>query len=169
MAFAVIRVRSPRKKQKKMEDTLKMLRLNRVNHCTVVPENPIYKGMLNKVKDIVTWGELDEDILLNLLEYRSDLGAEGIEKKIKDQTSYQNLEGFADAVSSDEITIDEVDGLDNIFRMHPPKGGYKGVKRPFNQGGSLGYRGKDINVLLRKMLGPEYSEEEETEEETEEG
>lgn len=159
MAFAVLRVRSSRKKQKKMEDTLKMLRLNRINHCTVIPETAAYEGMLNKVKDMITWGEVDGDTLVHLLEHRSDLGPETIEKKIKDQTSYKNIDEFAEAVSSDDVNIDEVNGLENIFRMHPPEGGYEGIKKPYRTGGTLGYRGQDINSLLEKMLGPEASEE----------
>ncbi len=158
MTFAVLRVRSPRKKQKKTEDTLKMLRLNKINHCTVVPETPAYQGMLNKVKDLITWGEVDGDTIVQLLEHSSDLDVETMEKEINDQTSYEDIEEFAEAVSNGEITIDGLNGLDNIFRMHPPEGGYEGVKKPYKTGGTLGYRGRNINDLLKKMLGPDVSQ-----------
>ncbi len=156
MAFAVIRLRSSRKKKNKIDDTLDMLRLNRINHCTIVPENTTYKGMLNKVKDLITWGELEEDVLLEMLKNRSDVSVEEMEKEIKDQTEYENIEEFAEAVSKDQVTIDEVDGLQNIFRMHPPQGGYKSIKRPYRNSGSLGYRGDAINELLMRMIGPDY-------------
>ncbi|MFP3871930.1 MAG: 50S ribosomal protein L30 [Candidatus Natronoplasma sp.] len=165
MAFAVLRIRSPRKKQKKMEDTLKMLRLNRVNHCTVVPDVETYKGMLNRVKDFITWGEVNEETLSELLKHRSDIELEEMEKKIKDQTSCGSVEEFVEAVLKDEITIDEVDGLRNLFRLHPPEGGYKGIKKAYKNGGALGYRGQDINDLLMIMLGPEYEYDDEAVEE----
>ena len=40
------------------------------------------------------------------------------------------------------------------FRLHPPKKGWerKGIKKPFKRGGALGYRGAEINDLIRRML-----------------
>lgn len=160
MAFAVVRVRSPRDKQKRIEDTLKMLRLNSVNHCTVVPEDPKYEGMLTKAKNLITWGEIDEETLIKLLKYRTDLDEEEMISKIQDDTGIEGIEEFAGAVVSDEVTLDEIDGLKNLFRMHPPQKGYGDVKKAYKTGGSLGYRSDQINPLLNEMLGPEYREEE---------
>jgi len=158
MAFAVVRVRSPRDKQKRIEDTLNMLRLNKVNHCTVIPENPKYEGMLTKAKDMITWGEIDKDTLIKLLKYRPDLDEDQMINKIEDHTDFEDLEAFAEAVVSDKITLDEIDGLKNLFRMHPPIKGYDNVKKPYKTGGCLGYRSDEINSLLRNMLGPEYGD-----------
>ncbi|MFP4051524.1 MAG: 50S ribosomal protein L30 [Thermoplasmata archaeon] len=157
--FAVLRIRSPRSKSYRIEDTLDKLRINKVNHCTIVPEDDAHKGMLMKIKDIITWGEVDKETLSKLIEYRSTLN-EDVEKRIKDQTSYEDIEDFAEGVLSGEIEIDEIEGLKNLFRLHPPKGGYKSVKKPYKTGGSLGYRSQDINELLQRMLGPEYVQEE---------
>ncbi len=159
MAYAVVRIRSSRKKNRKIRDTLDMLRLNKVNHCTIVPENPQYEGMLNKVKDIVTWGEIDIDTLVDILENRVDIENDELIEMIKDQTSYERIDEFAIAVTSDKISLDEIDGLENFFRMHPPLGGYRGVKKPYNTGGSLGYRGEDINSLLQNMLAHKIDQE----------
>ncbi|MFW6195783.1 MAG: 50S ribosomal protein L30 [Thermoplasmatota archaeon] len=157
--FAVLRIRSPRSKSYRIEDTLDKLRINKVNHCTIVSEDNEHKGMLMKIKDIITWGEVDKETLSKLIEHRSTLD-EDVEKRIKDQTSYEDIEDFAEGVISGEIKIDEIEGLKNLFRLHPPKGGYKSVKKPYKTGGSLGYRSQDINELLQKMLGPEYVQEE---------
>ncbi len=45
-------------------------------------------------------------------------------------------------------------GLKPFFRLHPPKGGLKGIKASYgNGGGDLGYRGgSGINELLRRMI-----------------
>ena len=157
--YAVLRIRSPRSKSVKMEDTLEKLRLNKVNHCTVVPEDAPHKGMLNRIKDIITWGEIDEETLSKLIEYRSTLDGD-VEETIKDQTSYDDIEEFTNALLSGDVDFDEIEGLKNLFRLHPPRGGYKSVKKPYKTGGSLGYRSQDINALLQRMLGPEYVQEE---------
>ncbi|MBS3781722.1 MAG: 50S ribosomal protein L30 [Candidatus Thermoplasmatota archaeon] len=160
MAYAVVRLKSSRDKKPKMKDTLKMLRLNSVNHCTVIPKRPAYKGMLNKVKDMVTWGEIDIDTMVDLLKNKSEMEESELEKKISEKTSYDDLEQLADAVTSDEITVDEIDGLDRVFRLDPPFGGYRSTKKPYNMGGALGYRGSEINPLIQNMLGPENTHEE---------
>jgi len=39
-----------------------------------------------------------------------------------------------------------------VFRLHPPRGGYrKGTKTPVGEGGDIGLH-KDISPLLRRML-----------------
>lgn len=45
-------------------------------------------------------------------------------------------------------------GNDKVVFMHPPIGGFerKGIKVPYNLGGALGYRGKEINELVKRML-----------------
>jgi len=42
----------------------------------------------------------------------------------------------------------------NFFRMHPPRGGFerKGIKVPFKLGGAYGNRGKEINLLIKRMI-----------------
>ena len=37
-----------------------------------------------------------------------------------------------------------------VFRLHPPRKGYKGIRHSVNEGGSLGYRGEDINNLAKE-------------------
>lgn len=155
MAYAVVRLKSSRDKKPKMKDTLEMLRLNSVNHCTVIPERPTYEGMLNKVKDLITWGEIDMETMVGLLKNTSNIDEKELEKKIDEETAYDGIDQLAEAVASDDITLDEIDGLDRVFRLHPPVSGYRSTKKPYNTGGALGYRGSKINPLLQKMLGPE--------------
>ena len=69
--YAVILLRSLIGKNYKIRDTLKMLNLTRKNHCVLIPENnPVYNGMLNKVRDVVTWGEINDETLRKLIEKR---------------------------------------------------------------------------------------------------
>lgn len=41
-----------------------------------------------------------------------------------------------------------------FYSLHPPRGGFerKGIKKPFNLKGALGYRRDNINVLIKKMI-----------------
>ncbi len=60
MTLAVVRVRGTLRVKPDIKETLMLLSLNRVNHCVVIPETPEFKGMLQKVKDYVTWGEVEQ-------------------------------------------------------------------------------------------------------------
>ncbi len=39
-----------------------------------------------------------------------------------------------------------------IFNLPNPKKGFKGIKKGFNEGGDLGYRGDKINDLLERII-----------------
>jgi len=53
--YAIVKLRGEVKTRQDIRDTLRMLRLDRVNHCVVVPETPTYHGMIHKAKDYVAW------------------------------------------------------------------------------------------------------------------
>lgn len=154
MAYAVVRLKSSRDKNQKMKDTLDMLRLNSVNHCTIIPERPTYEGMLEKVKDLITWGEIDIETMVALLERSSEMENDDLEEKISEETSYEQIDQFAIAVTSDKVLLSDMKGLNRVFRLNPPEGGYRSTKKAYNMGGALGYRGSEINSLIEKMLKP---------------
>ena len=113
--YAVLRVRGVADKKGQINETLEMLKLTKPNHCVLVPKNPVYEGMIKKVKDFITWGEVSDEVKKSL------------EAKNKDG---------------------------KVYRLHPPIHGYErgGVRKGFNQGGALGYRGNKINDLIKRML-----------------
>ena len=71
--YAVIRIRGSVKTPGEVRKTLKMLRLTRVNHCTIVPKDKTHEGMLNKARHYITWGEIDENTLEKLVSRRGRL------------------------------------------------------------------------------------------------
>ncbi len=154
MAYAVVRIRGSVNLKTPIKDTLRMLGLTRTNHCVVIPETESYKGMLQKVKDYVTWGEIDEAVMARLLYLRGKVvGGEPIsEAFVREKTDYDSIEELAKAIATDAVSINRIEGLKPVFRLHPPIGGYRTIKRAYKVGGSLGYRGKDINSLLEKMI-----------------
>lgn len=117
--FAVIRIRGNAKVPGKIEQTLQIMGLKKLYNCTVIPEEKTYKGMLQKAKGYITWGEVNKKTLKKLLE-KEELNEA---KEIK------------------------------TIRLHPPKGGFKGSKkRNYHKKGEQGYRGKEINKLIQKMM-----------------
>ena len=154
MAFAVIRVRGHRKINKDIEDTMCMLRLNRVNHCVIIPENEVMKGMLQKAKDFITWGEVSPETLTKMIKARGRLAGD---KTIDDayvggNSPYPSVDAFAQSVVKDETKYSDLKDVKPLFRLHPPLQGYEAVKKDLKTHGSLGYRGDKINALLDKML-----------------
>ena len=73
MAYAVIRVRGQPDVNYDIEHTMELLGLTRVNHCVVIPENDAMKGMLQKAKDYITWGEINEETLVDMIKVRGRL------------------------------------------------------------------------------------------------
>ena len=138
---AAVRVRGNPKVKKEIRDTLKMLRLNRVNHCVLVPKTPDFEGMLRKSMNYVTYGEIDRDTLEALILKR---GRKPGNKRLEKQEA-KELAGKAMKV--------ELKGshMVPVFRLSPPSGGHSEIRRLYPKG-SLGYRGGDINKLLKRMM-----------------
>jgi large subunit ribosomal protein L30 len=154
MVFAVIRVRGTVNVEPNIKRTLQLLRLTKANHCTLLEENSKYKGMLQVAKDYVTWGEIDKNVLSKLITTRGKLEGDKdlTDKFLESATSYGNIEKLSQAIIDNKFKYKEVPGVKPIFRLNPPKNGYKGIKRSFNRGGTLGYRGKEINKLIDRMI-----------------
>ena len=156
MTFLVIRVRSDRGVTKKIRDTMAMLNLTRVNHAVLIPETASYAGMLHKVKDFVTWGEVDAGTISTLLAERGRMiGDKPVtDTAVKSGSEYSTVGDLAKAIASDEATLRSVEGLKPVLRLHPPRGakGWGGIKRAYSVGGALGFRGKDIESLASRMV-----------------
>jgi len=121
-------------------DTLAMLNLSRKNHCAVVDDTPLVRGMLQKVKDYVTWGDLTEETFQTLVEKRGKAyQARLSDRKEKYQYNYMTIKGTH---------------YKNYFALNPPRKGFgrKGIKVAFRAGGALGDRKEKINDLILRMI-----------------
>jgi len=152
MSWAVVKVRGSINVKPKIKETMKLMRLNRVNHCVIVPENETYDGMLKIIKDYVTWGEVDVGTTELMLENSGKTSGNAIftKKELKD-SSFKTMKALAKNLSEGKVVMRDVPKLKPLFRLHPPRKGYEGVKRSFKEGGALGYRGEKINQLIRRM------------------
>jgi large subunit ribosomal protein L30 len=152
VTYAVIKMRSIAKMKPDIRRTLELLNLDRTNHCVLIEDNAHYNGMLRKVKDYVAWGNVDGETLSVLLEKRGML--EGRKRLtnayVKDHTAFDDISSLAKAVAEGKATLRDVPELKPVLRLHPPRKGHKGIKKPFPEG-VLGFHGTDINELLLKM------------------
>ena len=152
-SILVIRIRGTLNVSKREEDTLRMLRVDRNNYATLIDNRADYKGMLQKAKDWITWGEPTLETVKEMLVKRGK--APGDEKLTEEYVKELGYEGFDDLAAklvNCELSINKIEGIKPFFRLHPPKKGFKkSVKRPYLSKGELGYRGEAINELALRM------------------
>jgi large subunit ribosomal protein L30 len=132
-----------------------MMRLYRKNTCIIIKGTEAQIGMLQKVKDYVTWGEIDEETFKMLLEKRGRIAGKIklTETYVKEKTK-MDYNIFAKEYFTFKKELRDIPGMKLFFRLCPPVHGFerKGIKKPFSLGGVLGYRKEKINDLLRKMM-----------------
>ncbi|MBN1861936.1 MAG: 50S ribosomal protein L30 [Candidatus Thermoplasmatota archaeon] len=152
--YAVIRVRGTVNVKPNIRKTMELLRLTRANHCVLLEENDVYKGMLQIIKDYTTWGEINKETLSKLLSTRGKLSGDKplTEDYLKKATPYKSYEKLSDALLDNKVHYKEIPEIKPFFRLSPPKKGHRTVKRSFVNKGSLGYRKEAINSLIERML-----------------
>jgi len=132
MKLAVVRVRGNIGISEEIRRTLSLLNIPQNNNCTLLKDTPQNRGMLQKVKDYVTWGPVKAEALEAILPRVSIPENKKITSKDLLSKSFKEL------------------GLSPTIRLHPPRKGYKSVKRRHPHG-DLGNRGEAINDLLVRM------------------
>jgi large subunit ribosomal protein L30 len=152
-ATFIIRLRGTQNLNPKTKDTLKFMRLNRVNHAVVLPESETTKGMLQVAKDYLTWGEVDAKTLAAVIKSRGRLVGDApiTDAHVAQHTSFKTIEALAEAIVAGKASYKDLPEVKPIFRLHPAKKGLEGIKRSVQAGGALGYRGPAINELLGRM------------------
>lgn len=70
--LALILIRGRIGFKQEVKDTLDMLRLKKKHACVIIEEKENTKGMLQKVKDAITWGEIDEETIKLLQTKKGD-------------------------------------------------------------------------------------------------
>jgi large subunit ribosomal protein L30 len=128
---AAVRIRGHVGVRVDIEETLKRLNLKRPNNCVLLRPSAGYLGMLKKAANYIAYGEIDGDTLSKLVR--------------------RHAPGSADTISNGTIKDADLKKLMPL-RLHPPRHGFRSVRRGFSQKGSLGYMGKEINALVSRMV-----------------
>jgi len=154
MKIAVVRVRGSVNVPREVRRILDQLGLHRPNNVTIVEDNETYRGMLQRVRHLVTYGTPSQGILEFLLRKRGEVRGYGklTDQYVADHTGFSSIAALAEALWKDEATLSDVPMLKKTFRCSPPSKGYENVKISFQAGGSLGDRGEEIDKLLKKMI-----------------
>ncbi|MGP8016694.1 MAG: 50S ribosomal protein L30 [Thermoplasmata archaeon] len=152
MAWMIVRVRGSIHARHDVVETLRYLHLTRPNHATVVPEIPSVRGMLTTIQGYVTWGEAEPETVSLLLQERGETatGERLTAETVHDIAPGKDLPALTRSIAEKGLT--DVRGLKPLFRLRAPKGGWRSTKKPFTLGGALGYRGRAINELVRRMM-----------------
>jgi len=152
--FAVVKVRGTISAKREARETLDMLRLDRTNNAVLVDNRPSYVGMLYRVQNHVTWGEVSKETVALLLKKRGKLAGG---KKLTDEAvaklGYKSIDALADAIASCKAEFQKLPNVQPVFKLRPPSKGFKGkTKKSFSTGGEAGYRGEEINKLIKRMV-----------------
>lgn len=154
--LAIVRIRGRVHVRSGIEDTLKLLNLNKVNHCVLVGNSAQYMGMIKKVKDYVTWGEANIKVVEVLIKERGRIGGNLplTDDYLKKHSKYEKIKSFVDDYIQFKAELKDVTGMKPVFRLKPPTKGHErgGIKKHYSVGGALGNRGEKINDLIERML-----------------
>ncbi len=152
--LAVVRVRGVSDVYHEVKETMELLHLNRNCHATLVDDRPAYTGMLRKAQHFLTWGEVSKENVALLLRERGRLvGDKELTDEYAKEVGYKSLDELAEAIHKTKVEFSKLPKVKPVFRLHPPSKGYKGkVKRSYTAGGVAGYRGEEINSLLKRMI-----------------
>ena len=156
MTCIVVRARSDVKVERSIRETMGYMNLTRVNHAVIIPDNAQYRGMLQKAKDYITWGQADVSMVERMLAERGRMTGDAplTDAIVAEHTDYKNIGDFAKAIVAGEAQVKDIPELKRVFRLHPPRGpkGWGGIKRSFVVGGALGSRGEAIGELVERMI-----------------
>jgi large subunit ribosomal protein L30 len=152
--LAVVKVRGTIRAQREARETLNMLHLARSNHAVLIDNRPSFIGMLYRVQNYVTWGEVSKETVAVLLKKRGRLAGD---KKLTDEYTkkigYKSIDALAEAITSCKVEYQKLPNIQPLFKLPPPSKGFKGkTKKSYASGGEAGYRGEAINELLKRMV-----------------
>ncbi|VVC04301.1 50S ribosomal protein L30 [Candidatus Burarchaeum australiense] len=147
--YAIVLVRGKINASRRLIDSLDSLRLTRVNHCSLADEKAL--GAVQICKDYVTWGPIDEETRVKLIEVRGRRpGDKPVDAAALAAGKFGSTQEFAKALMAGKAKMDAF-GMKKVFRLHAPRGGYRHTKVAFPRG-ALGNRKAKMNELLRSMM-----------------
>ena len=138
--IAVIRISGLVKIPGVVQETLFRMRLRRKYSLIFLHPTPVNMKLLNKVRNYVAYGDINEKTLLELIEKR----AESVDKKKVDA---KMIVSHLEKKSLSSL------GLKPFIRLHPPRGGIDAKKHfGVSKKAVLGDNKEKINDLIRRML-----------------
>jgi len=154
--FLAVRLLGPFGAPKDIKHALNSLRLRSRFTAVLVENNDSTLGMLRRVKDYVTWGDVGSSSISALLKERGYIGSAHLDNKLaKEKLGFETVEQLAQAITRGQVSLKTLrnQGVEPTFSLHPPSGGFElSIKRPLGGHGELGYRGDQIVQLISRMM-----------------
>ena len=150
----MVKVRGTIRAQREVRETLKMLRLTRTNNAVLIDNRPSYIGMLYRVQNYVTWGEVSKETVALMLKERGRLaGGKKLTDESVEKLGFKSIDVLADAIASCKAEYQKLSNVQPFFKLRPPSKGFKGkTKKSFAAGGEAGYRGEKIKDVIKRMV-----------------
>ncbi len=143
MKIAIVRIRGIRNMAPKIKTALRLMNLEKPNNCVIIEDSPQNMGMVQLCKDYITYGAISEKTLFELLRKRGEKGSRQLREVMEEEEIVQ----VAKKIMHEENVKNFVNP---VFRLHPPRKGYKTIKRPAPEG-DLGKR-ENMDSLLKRMM-----------------
>ncbi len=140
--IAVVRIRGKRNLKPDIKKTLELLKLYKVNHAVIYKVDKSIIGMLRKANNYIAYGNIREDTLKKLIEKRGEKGSKRAKELYKEKDIEGIVKEFKEKGKSDKI--------DPVFRLHPPRRGWKNIKGIYPRG-DAGLR-EDMDDVIRRMM-----------------
>lgn len=145
--LAAVRIRSAVNAAPAVLATMELLGMHRKHACAVLPNNPVTRGMYERVKDYVAYGNIDLPTFAKMLENRGRLeGDAALDPK---KLGFSSAEDVAKSIFE---SGKKPGGLKRVFRLHPPTKGFRKSIKIHYPKGALGNWGPKINELLVRMI-----------------
>ena len=157
MAYIIVRIRGEPDQKPEVRKALEELRLRGIFVATVYPDNlPGIQGVLKTAQTAITWGEAEPSTVESMIRRRGRLAGDKpiTDEWVKEKLGLGGVGELAAKLAANEVAYYKLGelGVKPFFRLHPPSGGFRrSVKRLYPMG-ELGYRGKEINELVLRMI-----------------
>jgi large subunit ribosomal protein L30 len=152
MAYLVVRMRGTVNVPYWANTTLESLNLSKKFRATIVPESTAYLGMLNRIRQLVTWCRVDNETVKDLLDKKGRKTASQPLRESDLPKEYDNLDKLAIDIANETVVLSKLNGIKPWFALNPPRGGFKkSVKKQTTQNGILGENVLLID-LVKKMM-----------------
>ncbi|MDY6777760.1 MAG: uL30 family ribosomal protein, partial [Candidatus Nanohaloarchaea archaeon] len=98
--LAAVRVRGRPDTPDRVENILSNLGLEQKNHAVLLPETETFLGMLERAKDVVTYGDIDTETAVDLLKERGETDHGTLADRV-DELGYDSVKALVEAVEED--------------------------------------------------------------------
>ncbi|MBK5133726.1 50S ribosomal protein L30 [Candidatus Bathyarchaeota archaeon] len=152
--LVVVKIRGTIRAKREARETLDLLNMKKTHNAVVIDNRPSFIGMLYRVQNYVTWGEITEETMAKMIKKRGRLAGN---KRFTDvyakELGYESITGLANVIFNCKVEYRKIPNIQTNFRLHPPKKGFKGkTKKSFAAGGESGNRREKINDLILRMI-----------------